>query len=75
MAKVTPKRGPTLPRKFTDTFKKGQTVAIKRTRHGWFDGRLVGQITSISDWSCQVTVTDDELYNGVYDIEKPRDIF
>lgn len=81
MSKGKPRHrnGPTPTRKFTDSFKLGQIVSIKRTRHGWFDGRLKGKITGISEHSCAVTVTDayaDLDYVGyVFDIERPRDIY
>jgi hypothetical protein len=70
------RNGPTPPRKFTDSFRLGQAVSIKRTRHGWFDGQIMGKTTSISEYSCAVTVDDGEGYVGdVLDIERPRDIY
>lgn len=65
-----PQGSATPPRKFTDDFKREDEVSIIRTRHGWFDGRVSGRISSLTDWSATVTDSD-----GIeYAIEKPRDI-
>lgn len=57
-------------RKFTDSFKLHDEVAIIRTRHGWYDGSIGGEIIKISEYSCLVKGTD----GYEYEIEKPRDI-
>lgn len=61
-------------RKFTDDFALGDIVCIIRHEHGWHDGEIGGPIVEISDYACVVEVKDDRLYNGRYDIPKPRDI-
>lgn len=62
------------PRKFTDDFNLGDEVCIIRHKHGWHDGAIGGPIVEISDYACVVEVKGDRLYDGRYDIPKPRDI-
>jgi len=61
-------------RTFTGDFALGDEVAIIRHAHGWHDGVIGGPIVEISDYTCVVEVTNDPIYNGRYEIPKPRDI-
>lgn len=65
----------TTRRRFTDDFKVGDRVRIIRTRHGWHDGGIAGEIVKIGPDHCTVEVkTGRDQDRGMYDIEKPRDI-
>ena len=65
--KTTPRRT------FTSSFALGDTVAIKRTRHGWFNGTIGGPIVEITDHTCVVEVGEWPDISQV-EIEHPRDI-
>ena len=78
---LAPIMGQPTPRsKFTDRFKLGNEVAVIRYEHGWFDGRISGEIISISDYCCSVKILPDEYLGGynmegfILSIDKPRDI-
>lgn len=67
-------------RTFTDSFKLGDTVAVKRYRHGWFDGAISGKIILIESYICRVKVRDGgmdykSMVGMTLEIDKPRDIF
>ncbi len=57
-------------RLFTTDFALGDEVSVIRHAHGWEDGRVVGVIVEIADYSCLVRDED----GCEYEIEKPRDI-
>ena len=65
LTKPTPRQ-----RLFTNEFKVGERVYVIRHEHGWHDGNLEGNITSMTA-HCAVVKSDD---GGIYYIDHPRDI-
>ncbi len=66
---------PTPRRKFTDSYKLGQYVRVKRYRHGWFDGRIGGRITRLEEYSCTVHILDGDMVSIDLDIDHAGDIY
>jgi len=57
-------------RLFTNEFNKGDRVSIIRSDQGWFDGSVVGTITTIHEIFC--VVLDDDGFE--HKIKHCRDI-
>lgn len=58
-------------RLFTDEFKVGDFVIVTRYKHGYFDGGILGQIESLTEYNAYVLI-DDGAHR--IEIEHPRDI-
>lgn len=70
---TSPTRKDTPRRTFTSTFAIGDTVSIKRTRHGWYDGAIGGIIVKLTDHTCVVRVGEGrDTWRA--EIQHPRDI-
>lgn len=55
-------------------FKLLDKVAVIRTRHGWFDGRLTGVVVKLMHGVMTVRADDNSAYPGEHEVEKCRDV-